>query len=93
MRMVVSYWETAASFITSGVLNQDLFFQSSGECLYVWERIREVVPAMREYSKNPNAFRNLEIVGTAFIKHMQAAGPEAYPAFQGMVHGTAAAGR
>jgi hypothetical protein len=93
MRMVVSYWEMAASFVASGVLNQELFFQSSGECLYVWERVRELVPLLRGFAKNPNAYRNLETVGNAFIKHMQAAGPEAYPAFQAMVQGTAGAAR
>src|SRR5262245_51627764 len=46
-RMVVSYWEMAASFVTAGVLNQDLFFQSNGELLFVWERTRPVVQAFR----------------------------------------------
>src|SRR6185503_15409828 len=34
MRMVVSYWEMAAGFVTAGVLNKELFFQSSGEMLF-----------------------------------------------------------
>src|SRR5882672_7174940 len=47
-RMVLSYWEMAASFVTSGVLHQELFFQSGGELLFVWVRVRELVPHMRE---------------------------------------------
>jgi hypothetical protein len=90
MRMVTSYWEMAASFVTSGVLNQELFFQSAGELLFVWERVRELVPQLRAFSKNPRAYHNLEIVGNAFIKHMQANGPEAYPSFQAMVKSAAA---
>src|SRR5215467_12535044 len=43
-RMVTSYWDMVASFITGGILNQELFFQSGGEMLFVWERIRELVP-------------------------------------------------
>ena len=43
-RMVVSYWEMVASFITGGVLNQELFFQSGHELLMVWEKIRDAVP-------------------------------------------------
>jgi hypothetical protein len=86
-RMVVSYWEMAAALVTSGVLNQDLFFETSGELLFVWERVRELVPAFRAMTKNPNAWHNLEIVGNAFIKHAEANGPEAYPAFQAMVRG------
>jgi hypothetical protein len=87
MRMVVSYWETAASFVASGVLNQDLFFQSNGEMLVVWERMRPLVPELRATFKNPNSFRHLETVGNAYIKYMEAQGPEAYPAFQAMVAG------
>jgi len=86
-RMVVSYWEMVAALVTAGVLNQDLFFQTNGELLFVWERVRELVPAFRAMSKNPNAWRNLEDVGNAFIKRMEANGPETYPAFQAMVRG------
>ena len=86
-RMVVSYWEMVAALVTAGVLNQDLFFQTNGELLFVWERVRELLPAYRATSKNPNSWRNLEAVGSAFVKFMQANGPEAYPTFQAMVRG------
>jgi hypothetical protein len=86
-RMVVSYWEMVAALVTSGVLNQDLFFQTNGELLFVWERVRELLPAYRAMSKNPNSWRNLETVGNAFVKWMEANGPEAYPTFQAMVRG------
>ena len=71
-RMVIGYWEMAASFITSGVLNQELFFQYGGELLLVYERIRHVLPQLREFMKNPATFQNLETVGKAFRdeKHM-----------------------
>ena len=96
VRMVLSYWEMVCSFITSGVLNQELFFQSSGEMLLVWEKARHIVPDWRQFTKNPNSWKNLETVGKAFIKHVEASGPEAYPTFQGMVKmmtpGAAAAG-
>jgi hypothetical protein len=85
LRMVVSYWETAASFVTAGVLNQDLFFESSGECLVVWEKMRTILPEMRAMFKNPTVFHNLETVGNAYIKHTEAKGPEAYAAFKDML--------
>jgi len=91
IRMVTSYWEMAASFVTSGVLNEELFFQNSGEMLFVWERIRLVVPAFREFTRNPHAYYNLEKVGNLYIKWMKANGPEAYSAYQEMVR-TAGAG-
>src|SRR5579871_2211636 len=51
MRMVVSYWDMAASFITSGVLNDELFFESGGELMIVYTRIQKLLPALREYAK------------------------------------------
>ena len=86
MRMVVSYWDMACAFVTSGVLNQELFCQTNPECLLVWERLRHVVSAFREASKNPRAYHNLETVGNAFMKHMEGIGPEALPAFQARIN-------
>jgi hypothetical protein len=90
-RMVISYWDMAASFVVAGVLNQELFFQSSGEMLIVWEKVRALVPEFRQLVKNPQAWGNLESVGTAYIEHVEARGPEAYAAFQGMVKTVTAA--
>jgi hypothetical protein len=88
VRMIVSYWEMVASFITGGVLNQELFFQSGGEILFVWERFRHLVPESRERYKNPALYRNLETVANAFIQHMNKSAPEAYEAFSARVRGS-----
>jgi len=87
MRMVVSYWDMACAFVTSGVLNQELFCQTNPECLLVWERLRHVVPALRQAFANPKLYHNLESVGTAFMKHMETIGPETLPAFQARING------
>jgi hypothetical protein len=86
-RMVVTYWEMVASFITSGVLNQELYFQSGRELLFVWERIRDLVPAQREMYKDPTWLRNMETVATAYIEWMNKQGPEMYAAFSARVRG------
>ncbi len=85
-RMVISYWDMACSFVASGVLNQELFFQSSGECLIAWEKIRGVCESFRQMTKNPHAWANLEKVGNDYIKFVQSRGPEAYAAFQAMLN-------
>ncbi len=87
-RMVISYWEMAASFITSGVLNRELFFQSGGEMLFVWERIRHLVPQARDKYRNPAMYSNLETVANAFIQWMNKRAPEAYAAFSSRVRGS-----
>jgi hypothetical protein len=70
LRMVTSYWEMVASFITSGVLNQELFFQSNHELLLVWERLRALTPLQREANKSPKMWKNLETVGNAYAAFM-----------------------
>jgi hypothetical protein len=94
IRMVTSYWDMAASFVTAGVLNKELFFQSSRELLVVWEKVRGIIPAMREMSKDPEYCGNLETVANSYIKYLEARSPELYPTFQGMLQKiTASAGQ
>lgn len=80
-RMVVSYWEMAASFITSGVLNEELFFQSSGELLVVWVKIRDIVPEFRAFAKNRNIYKNLETVAQRYIQYYNRDNPDAFNSF------------
>lgn len=84
-RMVVGYWDMAASFITGGVLNEELFFQSSGELLLVWEKIKDVLPHAREFNKNPMALKSLELVANSFMNWLDRQAPEAYAAFAARV--------
>jgi hypothetical protein len=80
-RMVTSYWELVASVVTSGVLNQELFFQTGRELLFCWVRIKDLVPLMRAQNKNPIEWRNLEQVANAYIEWWNAEAPEGYSAF------------
>jgi hypothetical protein len=60
VRMVLSYWEMAASMVNRGLIDEDFFFENTGEQWAVWSRIKALVPAMRERSKNPHHYENLE---------------------------------
>jgi hypothetical protein len=81
-RQSVSYWDMVASFVTSGVLNEELFFQNTRELLLFWLRLKPVANELRAAFKDPNAWKNLETVGEAFCKH---AGPETLAAFAARV--------
>jgi hypothetical protein len=80
-RMVVSYWDLVASFMTAGVLNKELFFQSGRELLVVWERVRDFLPSLRDTYKDPNYLRHLEAVGNDYAAYYQGQSAEAYAAF------------
>ncbi len=80
-RMVVSYWEMVASFVTSGVLNQELLFQSNQELLLVWTRVRGLIAEVRTSMEAPKLWKNLETVGNAYIEYWDRESPGAYEAF------------
>ncbi|HLJ49327.1 MAG TPA: hypothetical protein VKU01_25110 [Bryobacteraceae bacterium] len=80
-RMVTSYWDMVASFIACGVLNQELALENSGELLFVWTKIKDVVPAVREFFKNPKYLANLEKVANVAIERINQGNPEAYATF------------
>jgi hypothetical protein len=86
-RQVITYWEMVASLITTGVLNEHLFFQSGMELLLVWVRVSELAPEMRKTNKNPNAWKNLEMVAAKYVQHLNAIDPETYPAFAARIRG------
>jgi len=86
-RQVITYWDMVASFICSGVLNQELFFQSGRELLFVWVRVQPVLEEWRALNKDPYWLKNLETVGTAFAEYVKKHGPECYESFVARVRG------
>ncbi len=82
LRMVTSHWEMVASFIVSGVLSPELFFQSGREMLLVWEKLRPMVNDIRTKFQDQTQYRNLESVAQAYIAYWERESPGAYAAFQ-----------
>jgi hypothetical protein len=83
-RQSISYWEMVASFVTAGVLNEELLFQNTRELLLFWLRIKPVVNDVRAAFKDPNAWKNLETVAEGYARYL---GPESYAAFAARVAG------
>lgn len=82
-RQAVSYWDMVASFITAGVLNQELFFESNRELLFFWIRLEPVINDARA-TWGPKAWHNLQTVAEAYAKHL---GSETYEGFAARVRG------
>jgi hypothetical protein len=61
-RMVVSYWDMAASFAVAGALNAELLLESSGELCLVWAKLEKYIPQLREESRLPEYLQNIEAV-------------------------------
>jgi hypothetical protein len=77
-RQATSYWDMVASFVASGVLNEELLFQSTRELLLFWLRLKPIANEARAALKDPHAWKNLETVGESFAKYL---GPETLAAF------------
>ena len=61
-RMVVSYWDMAASFAVRGPLDADLLLESAGELIGVWTLVEPFIAELREMIQMPEFLRNLEEV-------------------------------
>jgi hypothetical protein len=59
-RQVLSYWEMAASFVTRGALNVELFSDSAGELFFLYAKFRPFIAQIRE--NNPLFMVNMEKV-------------------------------
>ena len=58
-RMVTSYWDMVAAFVNRGLIDEDLFFDATGEDIVVWNKVAGVVGGAREQIR-PTYLWNLE---------------------------------
>jgi hypothetical protein len=59
-RMVVTYWDMAASFAVRGPLDPYLLLESAGELVLVWAKVEPFIAELRKWAKLPEYLRNLE---------------------------------
>ena len=81
-RMVVTYWEMVGSIVNSGLIKQDFFFQNTGEFFGVWEKIKNLIPAVRAAYGNPHLWENLELMAGSYEKWMSKRSPQAIEAYR-----------
>jgi hypothetical protein len=60
MRMVLSYWEMVASIESRGLIDEDFFFENTGEQWMVFEQVKPVLAAWRAMFGNPQFLSRLE---------------------------------
>ena len=77
VRMTLSYWDMAASIVNHGLIEEQFFFENSGELWYTFERGKVVVAVIRERQKNPHAYENLETLALKYEKWMAERAPGA----------------
>jgi hypothetical protein len=60
LRMVLSYWEMAASFVENGAIDRKMFYGSNMEFLVVFAKIEHLLPGLRERFDSPGIGTQLE---------------------------------
>ncbi len=80
--MVLSYWEQACALLNYGLLHEDLFFETSGEFFGVFERVRGILPAIRQQWVSKTFLINLEKASLRFEKWNEARNPGAIAAMR-----------
>lgn len=60
MRMVLGYWEMVASIANRGLIDEDFFFENTGEQWGVFEQVKPILPAWRAMFSSPKFLANLE---------------------------------
>lgn len=81
MRQVITYWDMAASFVSMGVLNPEMFFANNREFLLVWLRVRHYLPDLREKYRDAHYFEHLEKAGNMNIEFLNRTSPGSLDAF------------
>ncbi len=76
-RMTLSYWEMAASIVSHGLVQEELFFENNPELWSVWTKVRHLAPQSRQTLKNPYIYHNLEKLAEKYEKWMEGRAPEA----------------
>jgi hypothetical protein len=81
-RMVVSYWDMAASIVLHGLIKEEFFFENTSEFWMTWERVKPVAVQMRERNKNPLLWKGLETLAEKYAEWMSNRAPEALDAYR-----------
>jgi hypothetical protein len=64
-RMVTTYWEMAASFVTMGAIDAEMFHAANTEHLAIYSKLKPHLAEVRQLASYPDYMRNLESVVTA----------------------------
>ncbi len=59
-RMVVSYWDMAATFVNQNAINEEMFNAVSGESVVVFAKIEPYIKELRTMMGSPKMLSNLE---------------------------------
>jgi len=58
--MVTSFWDTAASLVLNGGIDENMFLDANTEHVFVFAKIADYLPHVREIFREPDFLSHLE---------------------------------
>jgi len=60
LRMVISYWDMAASFVNNGAIDEQMFNDANGEHLFIFAKIEPILEELRQQWNQPDILKHFE---------------------------------
>jgi len=60
LRMVISYWDMAASLVNNGAIDEKMFNEANGEHLFIFAKIEPILEDLRKAWNAPEMLKNFE---------------------------------
>ena len=60
LRMVVSYWDMAASLVNNGAIDEQMFNDANGEHLFIFAKIEPILEELRQQWNQPDMLKHFE---------------------------------
>lgn len=74
-RQVTSYWDMVGAFVSRGVLDAELVFDTGAEFHIVWEKARATAEGIRKERSLPFYLKHLEALASAHKRYIEAQAP------------------
>lgn len=74
-RQVVTYWDMVSAIVKRHLVAKDLFFETNGEITVTWEKVRHLVPALRESSASPHFLASFEQIAAEREAYLEEKSP------------------
>ena len=60
LRMVISYWDMAASLVNNGAIDEQLFNDANGEHIFIFAKIEPILDELRQQWNQPEMLKHYE---------------------------------
>lgn len=60
LRMVISYWDMAASLVNNGAIDEQMFNDANGEHLFIFAKIEPILEGLRQEWNQPDMLKHYE---------------------------------